>query len=99
MFGFCTITVPAGACVLLNRRCQFAFGDVLNFFVEREDDVRAALALRFAAVEPALPRVRHHHDLFALAADLVSQLVFDSASPFSSMSTKPSTCAARSRFG
>ena len=59
-------------------RAELSFGDVLDSFIQRKNHVRAAFALRFAAVKPALPRVGHHDDLFALAADLAVQLVFDS---------------------
>ena len=58
---------------------EFPFRDVLNLFVQGQDHISAAFALRLYAVEPALARVRHHHDLFALAANLVVQLVLDSA--------------------
>src|SRR5438132_931000 len=62
-----------------NRRGQLALRDVLDFFVKRENNVRAAFTLRLSTIEPALPRVRHHDNLFALAPDLAVQLVFDSA--------------------
>src|SRR5229473_2950877 len=42
----------------------------------------AASNLRFAAIERALPRVRHHNDLFTLAANLAVQLVLDSGQAF-----------------
>src|SRR5260370_924221 len=62
-----------------NRCGQLALCDVLDFFVECENDVRAGLAPGFSAIEPALARVRHYDDFFALAADLAIQFVFDPA--------------------
>ena len=66
----------------LGNRCrQLALGDVLDFFVERENHVHAAFSLRFSTVEPALACVGHHDDLFALAPDLAIQFVFDPTQP------------------
>ena len=50
----------------------------MNLFIQRKNYVGSAFAPCLHAVEPALPRVGHHHDLFALAANLAIQLVFDS---------------------
>ena len=65
-----------------NRCGQFALGNVLNFFVERQNHVCGGLAAGFSGIEPALARVRHYDDFFALAANLAIQLVFNSAQPF-----------------
>ena len=43
------MTVPAFACVSLNRLRQFFFGDVLNIFVERQHDARAGVRRLVAA--------------------------------------------------
>ncbi len=67
---------------LLDGRQQLPLHDVLNLFIKREHDICAALALRLSSIKPALPRVRHHHDLFALAANLAIELVLDSRKPF-----------------
>jgi len=99
VFGFITITVPAMARVLAIAAASSRSAMYWDFFVERKNHVRAAFALRLSAIEPALARVRHHYDFFAFAPDLAIQFVFDPAKPFSSRSTKPSTCEARSRFG
>ena len=64
---------------LRNGHGQLALGNVLDFFVQRQYHVRAAFTLCFSTIEPALTRVRHHNNLFALAPDLAVQLVFDSA--------------------
>ena len=64
----------------LGNRCrQFALGEVLDFFIEGENHVRPAFALRFSTIEPALASVGHHDDFFALATDLAVQFVFDPA--------------------
>ena len=51
----------------------------MNLLVERQDDIRAAFALRLHTVEPTLTRVRHHHNFFALAANLAVEPIFDPA--------------------
>ncbi len=58
---------------------QFSFGDVLNFFVDRQNNVRALILLRDAAIERVLPRVLQHHNFFGFSANRAVQLVFNSA--------------------
>ncbi len=65
----------------LDNRCQFALRDVLNLFVQRQHHAFARVLPRFAAVKFLLARVGHHHNSFALAANQVVVLVFDSAQP------------------
>ncbi len=60
-------------------RQKLAFGDVLNFFVQRENDVVAAVTPGFRAIEPFLVGVGHHHDFLALAANVIVERVFDTA--------------------
>src|SRR6266851_3754341 len=74
LFGFTTITLPAMACVL----AMAAPSSRSAMYWILSSSVRTTFAPRSAAVKPALPRVGHHDDLFALAANLAVQLVFDS---------------------
>jgi len=55
-------------------RGQLAFGDVLNLFVNRQNDVRALIALGLSAVKPALARIRHDQDLQSWAREFLHYL-------------------------
>src|SRR6266851_589617 len=75
VFGFITITVPARACVLAMAAASSRSAMYWIF----SSSVSTALALRFSAIEPALPRVGHHDDFFALSSNLAIQFVFNPA--------------------
>ena len=82
VFGSCTMTVPAGACVFSIAAANSRSAMYWIFSSSVSTTFDAAVALRFAAIKPALARVGHHHNFFAFAADQVVVFVFDSPEPF-----------------
>ena len=58
----------AGSSVRLQHRpLQFMFGDVLNFLINRKDEIVARLRLLLDATEPLAPRVHRNQHLPRLA--------------------------------
>src|SRR6516165_5936603 len=66
---------------LLDRDSQLALRNVLNLFVNGENNIYAMIALRLAAIEPSLVRVGHYNDFFFLASNQVVVFALDSTEP------------------
>ncbi len=66
----------------MDRLFELFFGNVLDFFVESQNDASARIRYLVSGVKPAAVGIGENQDLPRLAADVFIQRVLDSAQTF-----------------